>query len=337
MQGSPLPNQGRGGRGREALVQPQHQQNHTQPRPTTNHRVDRHIPTTGNACQYGEVQRAHTPGGPLSAYCQIQPELTVTRKGTVLRGERIVIPVGLRREIVARSHGGAHLGSSSMKRRIRAVAWFPTMASTIKKFVKECSKCQAFVPERAKAPPTSAAPLPYACHDVSIDLFGPIPDDRQIIVVRCNLSRYPVAVPVPLASIQHTNEAIRSIFAEYGSPKTIQTDNANNFTRQEFQTFVQSLGIHHHPSILKATWPSAPCDMLARPSNSAIRPPTSGDSPSHSPTRLPGHAPSGHWCQPMGGGQSRRPRQCGAQPRLRADFHKAQGPHQADTDTPTRP
>lgn len=151
--------------------------------------------------------------GPLSKYLQIFPELTVTPKGTIVWGEHIVIPVDLQLPMILLGHRQAHLGSSSMKRRLRAVLWFPAMDTMIEMYLQECPKCQQFVPDRANAPQQSAKPPPRGWHTVSIDLFGPIPDGRYIVVAKCNLSRFPAAVPVPSSSTSHTVGALRGIFS----------------------------------------------------------------------------------------------------------------------------
>ena len=65
-------------------------------------------------CQGGWPPRFHLKG-PLKAYISVKDELSV-HKGLLLRGNRLVIPPALRKEILAKIHSG-HQGATKCRAR----------------------------------------------------------------------------------------------------------------------------------------------------------------------------------------------------------------------------
>ena len=65
----------------------------------------------------------------ISVYFNYRDELSV-QDGTVLRGERVVIPSSMRADMKRRIHAG-HLGVNSCLRRARDVVFWPGMSSEI--------------------------------------------------------------------------------------------------------------------------------------------------------------------------------------------------------------
>ena len=72
----------------------------------------------------------------------VKNELTVTSKGVVLRGTRIVLPQSFQQRAVDIAHA-SHLGLSKTKALIREKVWFPKMDEMIKTTVDQCIPCQA--------------------------------------------------------------------------------------------------------------------------------------------------------------------------------------------------
>ena len=65
----------------------------------------------------------------IRAYYDYRDELTM-QNGIVLRGERIIIPASVRKDIKQRVHAG-HLGINSCVRRAREIIFWPGMSSEI--------------------------------------------------------------------------------------------------------------------------------------------------------------------------------------------------------------
>jgi len=78
----------------------------------------------------------------ISVYFNYRDELSV-QDGTVLRGERVVIPSSMRADMKRRIHAG-HLGLNSCLRRARDVVFWPVMSSEVRQFVESCHICATY-------------------------------------------------------------------------------------------------------------------------------------------------------------------------------------------------
>ena len=77
--------------------------------------------------------------------------------GVLYRGERVVIPTSLRREMKEKVHAG-HLGINSCLRRARDLVYWPGMSSEIRQFVEMCGVCSTYLDKQT--------PEPIHLHDV---------------------------------------------------------------------------------------------------------------------------------------------------------------------------
>ena len=75
-------------------------------------------------------------------YFDIRDELSVY-DGVVIRGERVVVPMSLRRDMLRRLHY-AHSGVVSTLSLARESIYWPGMSSEIKQFIERCEVCRAF-------------------------------------------------------------------------------------------------------------------------------------------------------------------------------------------------
>jgi len=135
---------------------------------------------------------------------------------------------------------------NSLKRRMRSHFWFPKMNQLIEDLVKQCMPCQMFTPKATKEPITAVKTPKHPWQDVSIDLFGPMPDKRHIVVVQDIFSRYPAARIVPSTAATPVLNAIDNIYTDYGKPDTHRTDNGPPFNSSAFKQFSESNDIAHH-------------------------------------------------------------------------------------------
>ena len=77
-----------------------------------------------------------------------------------------------------------------------------------------------------------------------IDFAGPFYGKMWLIVVDA-LSKYPEVVPLQHATASTTIQALRSIFARFGLPVQLVSDNGSQFTDKQFQDFLHRNGIVH--------------------------------------------------------------------------------------------
>ena len=181
----------------------------------------------------------------LKAFKSILEELTISEEGLLLKKDKIVLPEALYEVAMRKAHQGSHPGVSSMKRRIRSHFWFPGMDSAIESWVAKCKPCQLFTGKTTKEP-MNVLPLPKDVWDtVNIDLFGPMPNKKHILVVQDHLSRFPAAEIVTSTAAKPVLKALDHVYEAYGNPVKHRTDNGPPFNSREFKDFSDSKGIEH--------------------------------------------------------------------------------------------
>ena len=79
---------------------------------------------------------------------------------------------------------------------------------------------------------------------VALDLFGPLPTGKHVLVVQDLLTRYPAAKIVPSTSSSKVIPALHDIYIDYGYPTTHLTDNGPPLNSAEFTTFSKNSDIH---------------------------------------------------------------------------------------------
>lgn len=81
---------------------------------------------------------------PLEAtrYFHIRDELSI-QNGVIFRGERVVIPVALRSEIIQRVHP-SHIGIEGCLRKACECVYWPGMNAQLKTFREKCSTCSTW-------------------------------------------------------------------------------------------------------------------------------------------------------------------------------------------------
>ena len=123
----------------------------------------------------------------------ILPELTITGNGIILKGERIVLPEKLQTMAIELAHRGSHPGISGLERRLRYHFFFHDLQRKVKEAVKSCEECNIFT-DKKTSEPIIPHKVPKRCWDtVAVDLFGPMPSSKHVIVVQDLASRYPAA------------------------------------------------------------------------------------------------------------------------------------------------
>ena len=100
--------------------------------------------------------------------------------GIILRGERILIPTSVPKEMLEKIHQG-HMGIEKPKRRARDVLYWPGMGSEIQEKIARCSICQ-HQQQNAKEPmiPFQLPSKPW--EKVATDLFTRDTSEYLIIV-----------------------------------------------------------------------------------------------------------------------------------------------------------
>ena len=185
----------------------------------------------------------------MAPYAKVFNQLSISDSGLILKEEKIILPSKLVNTAIKKAHKGSHPGMSSMKRRIRSHFWFPGLNAQIEETVRTCKQCSMFT-NKTRRNKLHAHTLENtnAWERLSIDLFGPLPDKRSILVVQDMMSRFPAAKVLNKTDGTKVTQALNEIYTTYGTPMAHRTDNGPPFNSQTFSSFSDQNGIRHEKS-----------------------------------------------------------------------------------------
>lgn len=163
--------------------------------------------------------------------------------GVIMRGHRVVIPKALRPQILQELHSG-HFGVVKMKNLARGYCWWSGIDSDIEKISKNCVNCNTHKNNPPKVDVHHWQPPSTPMQRIHIDFAGPFLNKMFLIVVDA-YSKWPEVHVMSDITSKSTISKCRQIFAAFGLPQTIVTDNGRTFISHEFQKFLQDNGIVH--------------------------------------------------------------------------------------------
>ncbi|KXJ07253.1 Uncharacterized protein K02A2.6 [Exaiptasia diaphana] len=131
-----------------------------------------------------------------------------------------------------------------MKALARSYVWWPNINQQLEMVAKSCSGCQQNQKMPSKVPlhPWEWATFPW--QRIHIDFAGPFKDSMFFVVVDAH-SKWPEVIPMKSTTSSKTIEVLRNLFARFGIPEQLVSDNGPQFVSDEFQTFMKSNGIRH--------------------------------------------------------------------------------------------
>lgn len=125
-----------------------------------------------------------------------------------------------------------------MKCLARAYFWWPNLDDDINELTKKCELCCKV----SKNPPKVALnPWPYPAASwerLHLDFLGPLANKYYLVVVDAYTKWLEVAETSSTDSKTVIN-VLRGLFARFGLPKTLVSDNASYFKSKEFENFAK--------------------------------------------------------------------------------------------------
>ena len=166
--------------------------------------------------------------------------------GCILWGTRIVVPPQGREAVLRELHEG-HPGITRMKALSRMYVWWPGINADIEKSVRLCRACQQVqsLPLLAPLHPWKWPTRPWA--RLHLDFAGPFQGKLILVAIDAH-SKWIEATCTSSTSPSCVIEELRTIFAKFGLPETIVTDNGTGFTNEQFRSFLKDNGIRHTTS-----------------------------------------------------------------------------------------
>ena len=177
-------------------------------------------------------------------YVTFADELMIVSGGLVYKGNRVVIPHGMRDDILQRIHS-SHIGVNGCIRRARESVYFPGITAAIKDMVSKCAICVSCQTERQKEPllPHPAPARPWEKDGVDIFIFH----GQDYLMTVDYLSGFFEVDRLPSKKVSDVVYALRHQFARYGIPLELVSDNSP-FGSAEFRAFAERWEFKHTTS-----------------------------------------------------------------------------------------
>lgn len=178
----------------------------------------------------------------LRVFMSRQNELS-TEGHCLMWGTRVIVLDKLQAPLLRELHRG-HPGISRMKAVAWSYLWWPGVDKGLEDLVSNCQNCQS-----NKHNPPSSPFLPWAWPSrpwerVHFDFAGPFLRRMYLITVDAH-SKWSKVVEMSSTTAVKTINVLHHLFATYGLPRHVVTDNGPQFTAEEFSRFLKSNGVKH--------------------------------------------------------------------------------------------
>lgn len=165
--------------------------------------------------------------------------------GFIFRGERVIVPASLRKELMEEIHS-AQMGVQSSLRRARECLYWPRMNAEITDYVSRCDVCQQYSTAQPCEPmmPLDVPDRPW--QTISCDLFHW--KNSEYLVTVDHFSNVFEVDKLSSSTTQQVTRKLSSHFARYGQPETLVSDNGAQFTSSGFSKFMARWDMEHRTS-----------------------------------------------------------------------------------------
>ena len=176
----------------------------------------------------------------IRPYWNIRNELSIG-DNLLLRSSRIVVPASLQKETIDKIHHG-HQGIHRCLLRANTAVWWPGLSKQITEAVKSCPECVKHSPSPTQ--PLISSQLPqYPWQKVGSDLFHF--KGKTYLLVIDYFSRYPEVVKLHNTTSTAVIATLKPIFARFGIPEILFSDNGPQYSSHEMKQFASSYGFTH--------------------------------------------------------------------------------------------
>ena len=172
-------------------------------------------------------------------------------QGCILWGLRVVVPPNWRIRLMDDLHEG-HIGMTRKKGVVRSHLWWPGLYQDIEACVRECSVCMA---TRNTPPVTPLESWSWPLRPWQrVYIYYAERGGNNFLVLVDSHTKWLEVFQMHATKSQKTIDILRNLFAAYGLPGVIGSDNGQQFTSHEFKNFYrlnaikQTLVPPYHPA-----------------------------------------------------------------------------------------
>ncbi|CAI6350433.1 unnamed protein product [Macrosiphum euphorbiae] len=172
----------------------------------------------------------------LKPYAIREEEFCVD-KDILMWGYRILIPKVLRKDLLKEVHS-THMGMSKMKTLCRSYMWWPGLDKDIEKWVQSCDACLQSRSEPILAEPKKWEEASCPMDRIHIDFL--YLQGKNYLIMTDIFTKWPEVAEMKILNSGSVIEKLREIFARFGLPNKIVSDNGPQFRSEEFIQFCKN-------------------------------------------------------------------------------------------------
>ena len=182
----------------------------------------------------------------LLPYWAARSHLSVVDSSLLTYGGRIVIPCSMRKEMLSRIHDDGHLSLHKCRQRVQESVWWPAVASDLKDWIEKCMFCQQNCRQQHAEPlkPSVLPERPWV--KIGMDLC--YLDGKDYLIVIDYFSRWLEIVHLQDTTSLTVIRTVKNLFARWGIPEIVRSDNGPQFTSSLFKAFAEEYGFLHTTS-----------------------------------------------------------------------------------------
>lgn len=171
----------------------------------------------------------------------IDPREFSTENGLLIRNNCVVIPKPLRGKILKELHEG-HFGIVRMKGLARSCCWWQDIDSDIERLANSCENCLLNQNNPNKVAKHIWEPVTAPFKRVHVDYAGLFLGYYYFILVDA-YSKWPEIFVTTSVTAKNFINICREIFARFGLPRTLASDNGPAFISEDLTEFLKVNGI----------------------------------------------------------------------------------------------
>jgi transposase InsO family protein len=187
----------------------------------------------------------------LQHYWNFREQMTL-ENGIILKNTKIVIPTSLRDEMLTRIHEG-HLGIEKCINRARSCIYWPMMVKDIEQAIGTCETCLKYARAKPKKRPNNKTALPLGPEiplipwtTLASDLFKF--NNAEYLLLVDLTSNFPIIRKLSSSTAEAVIHQCKSVFAEYGIPEEVISDNGPCYDSKKFKEFSKKYSFTHTTS-----------------------------------------------------------------------------------------
>lgn len=180
----------------------------------------------------------------LKPYWDCRDEL-ISVYGLVWKGEKIIIPKCMRRDMLKKIHIG-HFGVAKTKLRAREIMYWPNMNSQIQDMISHCQACLTHRKENSKQPLIPHEIPQRAWSKVGTDVFHC--NGKSYLLVVDYFSKFLEVERLNNLTSDLVINTLKNIFSRQGVPDIVMSDNGPEFSSKYFKEFSCDWKFEHKTS-----------------------------------------------------------------------------------------